>query len=84
MLHPFSIDLPQNWLQSKEPLPVIHQKQSSYSNRVYVVWHYGLWSFQTGSTKLEKTLPKNQHTQRKLLIFEQKPCFLGPIKRETP
>ena len=21
---------------------------------------------------------------RLLLIFEQKPCFLGPIKRETP
>ena len=29
-----------------------------------------LWSFQTGCTKLEKFLPKNQHTQRKLLNFE--------------
>ena len=35
--------------------------------------HYGnmgLWSFQTGGTKLEIFLPKNQHTQRKLLNFE--------------
>ena len=29
-----------------------------------------LWSFQTGGTKLEIFLPKNQHTQRKLLNFE--------------
>ena len=34
------------------------------------VWQYGLWSFQTGGTKLERFLPKNQHTQRKLLNFE--------------
>ena len=26
--------------------------------------------FQTGGTKLERFLPKNQHTQRKLLNFE--------------
>ena len=32
------------------------------------VWQYGLWSFQTGGTKLEIFLPKNQHTQRKLRI----------------
>ena len=39
---------------------------------MYVVniWQYGLWSFQTGDTKLERFLPKNQHTQRKLLNFE--------------
>ena len=30
----------------------------------------GLWSFQTGGTKLERFVPKNQHTQRKLLNFE--------------
>ena len=36
----------------------------------YTVWQYGLWSFQTGGTKLERFLPKNQHTQRKLLNFE--------------
>ena len=34
------------------------------------LWQYGLWSFQTGGTKLERVLPKNQHTQRKLLNFE--------------
>ena len=34
------------------------------------VWQYGLWSFQMGVTKLESFLPKNQHTQRKLLNSE--------------
>ena len=34
------------------------------------LWQYGSWSFQTRSTKLERFLPKNQHTQRKLLNFE--------------
>ena len=34
------------------------------------VWQYGLWSFQTGGTKLERFQPKNQHTQRKLSNFE--------------
>ena len=34
------------------------------------IWQYGLWSFQTGSTKLERFLPKNQHTQRKWFNFE--------------
>ena len=37
---------------------------------VSILWQYGLWSFQTGYTKLERFLPKNQHTQRKLLNFE--------------
>ena len=36
----------------------------------WALWQYGLWSFQTGGTKLERFLPKNQHTQRKLLNFE--------------
>jgi hypothetical protein len=35
-----------------------------------MLWQYGLWSFQTGDTKLERFLPKNQHTQGKLLNFE--------------
>ena len=35
-----------------------------------LLWQYGLWSFQMGGTKLERFLPKNQHTQRKLLNFE--------------
>ena len=34
------------------------------------LWQYGLWSFQTGGTNLERFLPKNQHTQRKSLNFE--------------
>ena len=34
------------------------------------LWQYWLWSFQTGGTKLERFLHKNQHTQRKLLNFE--------------
>ena len=31
---------------------------------------YGLLSFQIGGTKFESFLPKNQHTRRKLLNFE--------------
>ena len=43
----------------------------TYSTHDYIVlWQYGLWSFQTGGTQLERFLPKNQHTQRKLLSFE--------------
>ena len=34
------------------------------------LWQYGLWSFQTRYAKLERFLHKNQHTQRKLLNFE--------------
>ena len=34
------------------------------------LWQCGLWSFQTGGTKLDRFLPKNQHTQLKLLNFE--------------
>ena len=30
-------------------------------------YEYELWSFQTGGTKLQRFLPKNQHTERKLL-----------------
>ena len=37
---------------------------------IWWLWLYGFWSFQTGVTKLERFLPKNQHTQRKLLNFE--------------
>ena len=39
-------------------------------NQVVMLWQYGLWSFQMGGTKLERFLPKNQHTQRDLLDFE--------------
>ena len=34
------------------------------------VWQYRLWSFQMGGTKFERWLPKNQHTQKKLLNSE--------------
>ena len=46
---------------------------------VHTVWQYGLWSFQTGGTKLERFLPKNQHTQRKLLNFEN--WFSGEVSK---
>ena len=36
----------------------------------FIIWQYGLWSFQMGDIKLERFLPKNQHTPRKLLNFE--------------
>ena len=34
------------------------------------LWQSGLWSFPMGGTKLERFLPENQHTQRKLSNFE--------------
>ena len=37
---------------------------------ICTLWQYGLWTFQTGGTKLERFLYKNQHTWRKLLNFE--------------
>ena len=41
-----------------------------YPQYYCAVWQYGLLSFQAGYTKFERFLPKNQHTQRKLLNFE--------------
>ena len=40
------------------------------ADMLFTLWQYGLWSFQTGYTKLERFLHKNQRTQRKLLNFE--------------
>ena len=34
------------------------------------ILQYRLWSFKSRDTKLERFLPKNQHTQMKLLNFE--------------
>ena len=34
------------------------------------LWQYGLWSFLMGDTKSKRSLPKNQHTQRKLSNLE--------------
>ena len=36
----------------------------------FIIWQYGLWSFQMGDIKLDRFLPMNQHTQTKLLSFE--------------
>ena len=35
-----------------------------------LLWQYRLWSFQERYTKLERFLAKNQHTQRKLMNFQ--------------
>ena len=45
------------------------------------LWQYGSWSFQTGGTKLERFLPKNQHSQRKLLNFEN--WFNGEVSKSA-
>ena len=45
------------------------------------VWQYGLWSFQTGVTKLARFLPKNQHTQRQLLHFEN--WVIGKVSKSA-
>jgi hypothetical protein len=52
-----------------------NQKEELYMGEnvppyMYTIWQYRLLSFQTRGTKLERFLPKNQHTQRKLLNFE--------------
>ena len=53
-------------IPSSRPSPRIQeQKKKDYS-----LWQYGLLSFQTGCTELEKFLLKNQHTQRILLSFK--------------
>ena len=47
----------------------------------WLLWQYGLWRFQTGDTQLERFLPKNQHTQRKLLNFEN--WFNGEVSKSA-
>ena len=47
-----------------------NQKRGPSDDDVPTLWHYGLWSFQMGDTKLDRFLPKNKHTQRKILNFE--------------
>ena len=42
-------------------------ENASFVMYISTLWQYGLWSFQTGGTNLERFLPKNEHTQRKLL-----------------
>ena len=48
----------------------MYQNVFIYIMTMYRLWHYRLWSFKTGDTKLERFLHKNQHTQSKLLNFE--------------
>ena len=38
-------------------------------------FQYGLWSCQTVCVNLERFLPKNQHTKRKFLNFENWPQY---------
>ena len=33
------------------------------------IWQYGLWGFSKRDTKLERFLPKNQHTQKEIIEF---------------
>ena len=52
-------------------MAVINPPERKLAKRhLCALWQYRLWSFQTRGTKLERFLPKNQHTQRKLLNFE--------------
>ena len=39
-------------------------------NQYSTIWQYRLWCFQVRDTKLERFLAKKQHTQRKLVNFE--------------
>ena len=63
-------------LEELDGLKIANLRQclvSPYVQLLYTVQcplrQYGLWSFQTGDTKLDRFLPKN-HNQRKLLNFE--------------
>ena len=54
-------------------ITALHGLKCQFSELAYLnpkLWQYGLWSFQTGGTKLERFLHKNQHIQRKLLNYE--------------
>ena len=54
---------------------------SKFSYVQYALWYYGLSSFQAGGTNLERFLPKNQPTQRKLLNFEN--CIDGEVSKSA-
>ena len=57
-------------LQKIFPRCVVLAAVATFSVLKARVLHYRLWSFKTRDTKLERFLHKNQHTQRKLLNFE--------------
>ena len=46
------------------------KKDKTYILGWCILWQYGLSSFKAGGIKLEIFLPKNQHTQRKFLNFD--------------
>ena len=61
------------WIRLFDPISLRSPKPHGWQLPKLVapaLWQYGLRSFQTGGTKLERFLPKNQHTLRKLLNFE--------------
>ena len=49
----------------------------SSANRRCTLWQYELWSFQTGGTKLERFLPKNQPTNA-LSFYVTKTVLVSP------
>ena len=64
--HALDFTLPYLWTKFwKLGHSVGRDERTQHFYLVPIVWQYGLWSFQTGGTKLERFLPKNQHTQRK-------------------
>ena len=64
-------DLPGHGPPGADPLDTRQALVRGHELQVSSLWQYGLWSFQRGGdTKLERFLPKNQHTQRILLNFE--------------
>ena len=54
-------------LKSSKTRPITTTPTLLQSLCTWGLWQYGMWSFQTGGTKLERFLHKNQHTQRILL-----------------
>ena len=58
-----------------DPLGLMYQPNIGVANTYtvlhkYRLWQYGLWSFQMGGIKLNRFLPKNQHTKRNFENFE--------------
>ena len=49
---------------------ILYEFSTGLSLGNFLLRQYRLWSFQMGYTKLERFLPKNQHSQRKFLNFE--------------
>ena len=58
------------FLKKKKAAQLGWRKYILKKKYVYTLWHYRLLSFKSRDTKLEIFLHQNQHTQRKLLNFE--------------